>query len=165
MGSTKIDEYNLQVYGEFDFAPVIVDLLNSDAVQRLHHIQQHGPDIWVWDHANITRFEHSLGVLLFLCKLGVGLENQIAGLIHDVSHTAFSHAIDFVFGRELQGDFGDRAFKKIVLSSDIPTILQKHGFCLEHLIDLDNFPVVKKLYLTCVLIGLIIFVEICTDTA
>jgi len=50
-----------------------------------------------------TRFDHSVGVMLLIRKLGAGsspasalLKEQVAALLHDVSHTAFSHVIDYV---------------------------------------------------------------------
>ena len=41
-------------------------------------------------------FEHSLGVYLLLRRLGADRREQVAGLLHDISHTAFSHAVDFL---------------------------------------------------------------------
>ena len=35
---------------------------------------------------------------MLLAKKGASLTEQIAGLIHDVSHTVFSHVIDRVVG-------------------------------------------------------------------
>ncbi len=147
MGNKKdfeIDSYNKKVYGTYDFEPILIELLNSKPLQRLHHVQQHGPDVWVWDHSNITRFEHSLGVLLLLKKLSTSLITQIAGLIHDVSHTAFSHAIDFAFNSELSADFGDKAMEKFVMKSEIPEILAKYQLNINDVIDCKKFPVLKK---------------------
>ena len=45
----------------------------------------------------ITRYEHSVGVMLLARRVGGGLREQVAALLHDVSHTAFSHVIDHVF--------------------------------------------------------------------
>src|SRR5262249_9901403 len=51
---------------------------------------------------DVTRFEHSLGVFLLLRKLGAPRREQVAGLLHDISHTAFSHAVDFIYTSEEQ---------------------------------------------------------------
>ena len=50
----------------------------------------------------MTRFEHSLGVFALLRRLRAPRREQVAGLLHDISHTAFSHAVDFVFTSEEQ---------------------------------------------------------------
>ncbi len=46
---------------------------------------------------SFSRYEHSIGVLALLRKARVPLEEQVAGLFHDVSHTAFSHIADHLF--------------------------------------------------------------------
>lgn len=51
---------------------------------------------------NVTRFDHSVGVMLLVKKLGGSVEEQIAGLLHDVSHTAFSHVVDYVLIIEMK---------------------------------------------------------------
>lgn len=47
-------------------------------------------------------YDHSMGVFVILRARGAPLEEQIAGLLHDVSHTAFSHVGDWVYGKENQ---------------------------------------------------------------
>ena len=69
--------------------PVLIDLINSSAVQRLHHILQHGITGFLGMTQPITRFQHSVGVMLLTRRLGASLSKQIAALLHDVSHTAF----------------------------------------------------------------------------
>lgn len=48
---------------------------------------------------SFSRYEHSLGVLALLEKAGVSFEEKLAGLFHDVSHTAFSHIGDHLLGK------------------------------------------------------------------
>jgi HD superfamily phosphohydrolase len=50
----------------------------------------------------VSRFEHSLGVFLLLKRLNASRLETVAGLLHDISHTAFSHAVDFLFDTEEQ---------------------------------------------------------------
>ena len=38
-----------------------------------------------------THFEHSLGAFILVRRLDAALDEQIAALLHDASHTAFSH--------------------------------------------------------------------------
>lgn len=79
------------LYGSVEVEPVLRDLVNSRLLQRLKGIHQAGAAYLVWPKWNVTRFEHSIGVMLLIRRLGGSLEEQAAGLLHDVSHTAFSH--------------------------------------------------------------------------
>ena len=86
------------VYGPSTItSPVLLDIMNSKAMQRLHGVLQHGVSALVGVTRETSRFEHSVGVMLLVRRLGATLEEQIAALLHDVSHTAFSHVIDYVF--------------------------------------------------------------------
>ena len=80
----------------------VLALIACPTVQRLRGIKQAGPSALAFPFKQVTRFEHSLGVYILLGRLGASRKEQIAGLLHDVSHTAFSHAVDFVFASELQ---------------------------------------------------------------
>ena len=65
-------------------------------MQRLRGVLQHGITALIGITQPVTRFDHSVGVMLLVRRLGGSLEEQIAALLHDVSHTAFSHVIDYV---------------------------------------------------------------------
>jgi len=71
------------------------------------------------------------------------LEEQIAGLLHDTPHTAFSHVIDFVF-KNMNHDFHERFHKTILTNSEIPAILKGYGFDAERFFDELNFPLLEK---------------------
>lgn len=79
---------------------------------------------------NVTRYDHSVGVMLLIRKLGGSLEEQIAGLLHDVSHTAFSHVVDFVFENQAE-DYHENIYLAVVEDSEIPAILAKYGYRYE----------------------------------
>jgi len=136
--------YKDRIYGKIDITElVILDLINSPSIQRLKGIDQAGYSEPWFPGTPRTRFEHSVGVYILLKKYGASLEEQIAGLIHDVSHSAFSHCIDYVLGTKESGkkhDHQDNLFKKFVKKSEIPTILKKHGFNLNYLLEEKNFP-------------------------
>src|SRR3989344_8664366 len=91
------------VYGDEEIKEeVLIELINSKPFQRLKGISQQGMPRELWfTHVN-SRYEHSIGVLIILRRLNAGLEAQVAGLLHDVSHTAFSHVVDWVFGDPLK---------------------------------------------------------------
>lgn len=118
------------LYGETEITePVILDLIKTKEFQRLQGLNQSGIPFPYPRRQEFTRYDHSIGVYLLLQKLGASIEEQIAGLVHDVSHTAFSHAIDWVYiknggNEEMQDD----AHEDYVLNSLIPEILQDYGF-------------------------------------
>ncbi|RLQ92272.1 HD domain-containing protein [Falsibacillus albus] len=116
-----------ELYGEFEVDRVIEELILSEPVQRLKEIHQGGASYLVNEKWNVTRFDHSIGVMLLIKKLGGLVEEQIAGLLHDVSHTAFSHVVDFVFNHK-EEDYHEKIFSSVVENSAIPSILKKHGY-------------------------------------
>ena len=87
-----------RVYGEVSIEdPAILDLIGCATFQRLKGIRQAGPSALTFPFKDVTRFEHSLGVFILLRRLGAPRREQVAGLLHDISHTAFSHAVDFIY--------------------------------------------------------------------
>jgi HD superfamily phosphohydrolase len=92
-------EYGDTVYGSTSFTePMILDLMQSGAIQRLRSVLQHGITAVLGISQPITRFEHSVGAMILVHRAGGSVCEQAAALMHDVSHTAFSHVADFVFG-------------------------------------------------------------------
>ncbi|WP_010097491.1 HD domain-containing protein [Ornithinibacillus scapharcae] len=124
---------NDNIYGEFEVDKVIEELILSEPMQRLKGIHQGGASYLVNKKWNVTRFDHSVGVMLLIKKLGGSIEEQIAGLLHDVSHTAFSHVIDFVFENK-EEDFHEEIFSSFVKNSKIPAILAKYNYDYEDIL-------------------------------
>jgi HD superfamily phosphohydrolase len=115
-GAARIDE------------PVLLDLLHTAALQRLDGVLQHGITGLIGVTRATTRLEHSLGVMLLVRRLGGPLEEQIAALLHDVSHTAFSHVIDYVFGGHDSQSYHEDMKEEVVAASDLPATLARHGY-------------------------------------
>ncbi len=146
-------KYRDRVYGEFNITePIILELIKTPSLQRLKGIDQAGyRSLWVnpevsvgeYDH---TRFAHSMGVYLLLFQYGASIEEQIAGLIHDVSHSAFSHCIDYVLkvGSEKEQSHQDNFFDCYIRQTKIPEIIKKFGFDLEYILNDENFPLKEK---------------------
>src|SRR5262249_39189239 len=100
MGSMR---WNDRVYGEVAIDdPKVRAIIATPTFQRLKRVRQAGPSAFAFPFKTVSRFEHSLGVFVLLERLGASLREQVAGLLHDISHTAFSHAVDFVFSSEDQ---------------------------------------------------------------
>src|SRR5712691_11186943 len=94
---------------------VLIDLLQSSAITRLQGIHQSGGTYLVRAGRGTSRYDHVVGVMILIRQLGGSLEEQVAGLIHDVSHTAFSHVVDQVFQRRAE-DYHEQHFHRLVLS-------------------------------------------------
>ncbi|MCL5016383.1 MAG: HD domain-containing protein [Patescibacteria group bacterium] len=136
---------NDRVYGrEPIYSPVITALIKSAPLKRLEKISQFGVPDEFYHLKNITRLEHSLGVMILLKRLGASEEEQIAGLIHDVSHTAFSHVIDWVIGDGGEEDHQDNAHANFVAKSEIPKILKKFGYDADKIGDLRNYRLLDR---------------------
>lgn len=127
----KIVDY---IYGEFELEDVLIELINCDAVQRLKHIHQVGATYLIKEELNVNRLEHSIGVMLLIRLLGGSLKEQIAGLLHDISHTAFSHVIDFVFNNSDE-DYHELIFDEVVINSKIPYILNKYVYDFKEILE------------------------------
>lgn len=128
--------------------PVVVDLVHTPSFQRLKHIDQAGyAHPFFPRQKKHTRFEHSLGVYLLLNQYGASLEEQVAGLLHDVSHAAFSHCIDYALENSEAGKtqaHQDNVFEAFVRKSEIPEVLSRHGMDVEIILDDSRFPLKEQ---------------------
>lgn len=140
-------KYTDRIYGNFEIKEsVVLELINSKTFQRLRGIDQAGYFEPYFPGTAHSRFEHSIGVYLLLKMYGAPIEEQIAGLIHDVSHSAFSHCIDYVLetGSGKEHNHQDNVFDNFVRKSEIPEIFEKYNLDLEYILDDKNFPLKEK---------------------
>ena len=96
------------VHGTMGFSELELDIIHAKSFQRLRNVKQLGLAYYVYPGADYSRFSHSLGVChvtgMILESLrrhcGAQLNNQevqeyrLAGLLHDVGHYPFSHAME-----------------------------------------------------------------------
>ncbi|WP_148357497.1 HD domain-containing protein [Peribacillus simplex] len=115
------------IYGKHIVEGVLEELIVSKPFQRLKGIHQGGASYLVNEQWDVTRFDHSIGVMLLIKELGGSLEEPIAGLLHDVSHTAFSHVIDFVLDCKDE-DYHEKIYDQVIMESEIPFILKEYGY-------------------------------------
>ncbi|SCC01334.1 A0A068N4F4 (Deoxyguanosinetriphosphate triphosphohydrolase) [Bacillus thuringiensis] len=59
------------IYGEFKVDQVVEELIVSNPVQRLKGIHQNGASYLLNENWNVTRFDHSVGVMLLVKNLVV----------------------------------------------------------------------------------------------
>jgi len=135
-----------EIYGEEEITElVLIELINCDSIQRLKGISQFGiPPEYYHKKFEFNRFEHTIGVFILLRKLGATLEEQIAGLLHDISHTAFSHVIDWVLGDSKREDYQDNVFFEFLKNSEVPLILKKHNLDENIFSDLKKFTLLER---------------------
>lgn len=129
--SEKIDTF----YGPLEVEePVLLELIHSPAFERLKSIHQYGVSYYTTHKEDYTRYDHSLGVFAVLKLKGASLQEQVAGLLHDVSHTVFSHVGDWIFNREYNPeDYQSLIFQDYLEQSGLKTILENHGLTLDQI--------------------------------
>ncbi|MFC1687215.1 HD domain-containing protein [Patescibacteria group bacterium] len=135
--------YQDQIYGKIEITePVLVEITNSPALQRLKGVEQGAFRKPFHPGISPNRFQHSVGVMLLLKKYGAAIDEQISGLIHDASHSAFSHGIDYILkqGTEKTQNHQDSIFNNYIRKTDIPSILSKYHFDLDHILNDSHFP-------------------------
>jgi hypothetical protein len=137
--------YHDEVYGTVSIMePVLVDLFESAAVRRLRGVLQHGISSLIGVTSPITRFEHSVGAMLLVRRLGGPVAEQIAALLHDVSHTAFSHVIDYVFNDHDGQSYHDEVKAQYMAGTDLPAILAAHGYDWTDFLHEASFPLLEQ---------------------
>ena len=128
-----------RTYGKIRIAdPLVNELINSSPVQRLKKINQSGGPVFLEPSRDITRYEHSIGVWHLLRHFKASPKEQIAGLLHDTPHTAFSHVIDIVIPTQ-NHTFHEQFTERIILNSEIPDILTRHKINVEEILNKEKF--------------------------
>jgi HD superfamily phosphohydrolase len=105
---------------------------------------QHGISGLIGITEPITRYEHSVGALLLVRRLGGSLDEQIAALLHDVSHTAFSHVIDYVVDGHDDQSYHDRVKESYLAQTELPELLALFGHNWRDFLHENNFPLLKQ---------------------
>ena len=107
------------LWNTIELDPVAVRIVDSPAYQRLRYIRQLGLAHLVYPGATHTRFDHALGVYHLGRRTLAALDSQgslaavdtvdralvpLAGLLHDIGHYPFSHALEELEQGILPGD-------------------------------------------------------------
>jgi uncharacterized protein len=126
--------------------PVLCELIDSPPMWRLRDIDMGAYSRGFFPGAGFSRFEHSVGVYYLLSMAGASIEEQVHGLLHDVNHTVFSHAIDYILseGSERQQSYQDDHYTAFFYSSCLPAILEKHGLDPKFIVEDDHFPLEER---------------------
>ncbi len=136
---------NDRVYGreELDH-PLLIELIDSPELVRLKSISQYGLPPELYHKEGFSRYEHSVGVSILLRRLGADLKEQAAGLVHDVSHTAFSHVVDWVVGDPAKEDYQDTTFLEFLKNSSLKGIFDRYCINYRDIGNLSNFSLLER---------------------
>jgi len=130
-GSVAIDE------------PAVLDLIECPTFQRLKGVRQAGPSALAFPFKDVTRYEHSLGVFILLRRLGADRREQVAGLLHDISHTAFSHAVDFIIS-SVEQDHHEQLKPLMLDRTDLAAALGRLGYSPAEFYDDSIYPLLEQ---------------------
>ncbi|MCD0489715.1 HD domain-containing protein [Pedobacter sp. MC2016-14] len=133
---------NDPIYGSHELPAVFEDLLNCSTLKRLSNIHHSGAIFLVDPEICHHRLEHSIGVTLLIKMLGGTELEQIAGLLHDVSHTAFSHVGDYVMNNT-EETYHEQLFESLLRQSEVPAILHWHGYHIDQILQ-GHFPILEQ---------------------
>jgi uncharacterized protein len=133
-----------RVYGRISVEDAgILELIGCPTFQRLKGVMQAGPSSLAFPFKDVTRFAHSLGVFVLLRRLKAPRREQVAGLLHDISHTAFSHAVDFVFTSQEQ-DHHEHLKPLMLDRPDLALALARLGYKPSEFYDDTIYPLLEQ---------------------
>ena len=133
---------NDELYGECYVDDVIYEIINTRIFKRLKNIYQSGGGYLVNELWNVNRYEHSIGTMILSLKFNGNIEEQIKALLHDISHTAFSHVIDYVLKNENE-DYHEKIQEDFLNDEELLSILGKYNLNIKRIMSknynfLDN---------------------------
>jgi HD superfamily phosphohydrolase len=138
-------KYDDSIYGPTTIdEPVLLELMETRAVGRLKGVLQHGVTALLGITTPITRYQHSVGAMLLVRRAGGGLHEQVAALLHDVSHTAFSHVIDHVFHDQGTQSYHERQKEWWIERTELPAVLARHDLNWRDFLDDEPFPLLEQ---------------------
>ena len=133
---------NDELYGEYYVDDVIYEIINTKIFKRLKNIYQSGGGYLVNELWNVNRHEHSIGTMILSLKFNGNIEEQIKALLHDISHTAFSHVIDYVLKNENE-DYHEKIQEDFLNDEELLSIFGKYNLNIKRIMSknysfLDN---------------------------
>jgi hypothetical protein len=111
--------------------PLLIELLHHPVLTRTRDIDQHGPPTYFAQQPTFSRYEHSLGVFALLRMHKRPLVEQVAGLLHDVSHTVFSHVADHLFKTGNQINYQDTIHHWYLEKMGLASLLARYHLSIE----------------------------------
>ncbi len=114
------------VHGTVEVEGIFLDILDRPEMQRLRRVRQLGLGCLVFPGANHTRFEHCLGTYHLAGRMASSIDLdyddtravRMAGLLHDVCHPPFSHALEAMM--EDATGMGHMDMARALVFGDVP---------------------------------------------
>ncbi len=128
-----------EVHGNIVLEGLELELTDTPPLQRLRRVKQLSQAWYVYPGAVHVRFSHSLGVMHLMRKVAekLSLEGVIpkdditllkaAALLHDVGHTPYSHALEYLFYSRYRIKHEDISYWIITEEPTIKEVLSKYG--------------------------------------
>jgi HD superfamily phosphohydrolase len=164
-----MDQFNAKriadpIHGTIGLSDLELGVIDTRTFQRLRNVKQLGLAYLVFPGADYSRFSHSVGVCHVTGQIMESLRNsgtateiddrevqlyRLAGLLHDVGHYPFSHAMEeaianYYSAKILKNDptkyFMHEAVSKEVLVSDpeLKDLLESSGYQVEEIYSIFN---------------------------
>lgn len=135
-----------KIWGKVEIKDKLVEeIILDEDFQRMKKISQLG----IFKHSflyglKFSRFEHSVGVYYLLKKFGANEEECLAGLLHDISHGAFSHVLDMVFADDGNEEYADSILLEKISNSRIGALLEKDKYNLVKIVNNNKHTMLDK---------------------
>lgn len=143
----KANRFIDTIFGEILIKDQLIEqIIDSQAFQRLKHVDQSGTLYYLGHVPRYNRYSHSLGVYALLKLYKAPFKEQVAGLLHDVSHTTFSHVADFLFkNSSYQNCYQDDIHEWFLNQVDIKKILEDFNIKINDInIKKNDFPALEQ---------------------
>ena len=121
----------------------ILDLIGCPTFQRLKGVRQAGPSALRFPIQGRDAIRAQPGRLHSAAPAEAPRREQIAGLLHDISHTAFSHAVDFIFTSQEQ-DHHEQLKPLMLDRPDIAAALARLGYSPRDFYDDSIYPLLEQ---------------------
>ena len=126
------------IHKDIELTEAELKILDTPQMQRLRRIKQNGLAYIVYPSMNVTRFEHSLGVMYLAGKVArhLNLSNddaqdlRLAGLLHDTGHLPFSHLL------KIKNFSHEKNSAELIKHTEITDILNFYGINPDKIVDL-----------------------------
>lgn len=118
------------IFGSYKIKNLFAEkIFNSNALLRMKKIDQGGPCYYFGLAPKFSRYDHCVGVCKLIEMYGGSTKEQLVGVLHDVSHTAFSHVADFFFtdNEDDNHSYQDKIHINYLSNSDINNIISEYG--------------------------------------
>ena len=140
------------IHGDVFISSIAGELIDTPEMQRLRHVVQTSFSNMIYPGANHTRFEHSIGTYYLMSRgcffnkieKPMGTRLVITALLHDVGHTAFSHALEGVLKKHTGKSHEDYSMEKI-MGGNLADVLERNGIAPDEITSIFSQPIGKAI--------------------